>query len=122
MRLNETEIYFYINVELSLDEQASLVAAMIKHFELCFETAWKFLKEYLQYKYGQKIDSPKKVFRECFVLKIIDSTITQNLLDITEARNATIHDYDEETARETYKRIADYYLVFESLKNIKISK
>jgi nucleotidyltransferase substrate binding protein (TIGR01987 family) len=85
--------------------QNILVASNIKHFEMCYESAWKFLQILLRTKYDLKIDSPKKIFRELFALGLIDNYITTELLNISEARNATVHDYDEETAYESYSRI-----------------
>ena len=96
----------------------TLVAAGVKHFELCYESAWKYLKLYLEYKHNLKIDSPKKIFRECFALRIIDAKTTSELLDISEARNATVHDYDEEKAKETLHRLAEYYRTLKRLENI----
>lgn len=58
------------------------------------------------------------MFRECFVLGIIDNETTFELLNIAEARNATTHDYDLETAKETYERIADYCKILKRLKKI----
>ena len=98
----------------------SLVASNVKHFEMCYESAWKFLQLYLEQKYNQQLNSPKKIFRECFALGIIDSDTTQELLNISEARNATVHDYDEETAQETSKRISSYYLILETLEKLPI--
>ena len=94
----------------------SLVAASIKHFEISLESAWKFLQAYLVHFHNQQIDSPKKVFRECFALNILDNRTTKALLDMYEARNATVHDYDEETAQETCRRLLDYYNALKQLK------
>ena len=92
-----------------------LVASTIKHFEMCYEASWKFLQRYLEYKYDTKIDSPKKVFRECFTLGAINNTTTQELLNMTEARNGTVHDYNEESAQEICKRISDYFMTLKKL-------
>jgi nucleotidyltransferase substrate binding protein (TIGR01987 family) len=85
-----------------------LVASNIKHFEMCYEAAWLFLKLYLEAKHNQQINSPKKVFRECFALGVLDSKTTEELLNMSEARNATVHDYDQETALEECKRLQGY--------------
>ncbi len=97
-----------------------ITASTIKHLELCYEMAWKFLKQYLEMKYDTKVDSPKKVFRECFAHKIIDQNTTRELLAIAEARNATTHDYDEETAQEILLRIGEYKVTFARIIDIKI--
>lgn len=112
-------ISLFLRQDTPDDIKKSLIASYIKHFELCYETAWKFLQAYLAEKHMIKIDSPKKIFRECFALGIIDEDTTKNLLDMSEARNATVHDYDEETARETCKRIGNYYNILKILSTIK---
>jgi|SRR5581483_3726686 len=45
--------------------QDLFTAGVIKHFELAYETAWKFLKQYLLETYEIDITSPKQVFRSC---------------------------------------------------------
>src|SRR5207249_53758 len=87
----------------------------VKHFEMCYEASWKFLQQYLAHRYSAKVDSPKKIFRECFALGLLDLETTKALLDICEARNASVHDYDEETAQEICKRINTYYLTIKQL-------
>lgn len=99
-----------------------LLAAGVKHFEICYEVAWKYLKLYLECKHNQKVDSPKKVFRECFNQSILNQETTHELLNIAETRNATTHDYDEETAKETFKRLAEYYITLQKLQDIIPSK
>lgn len=101
----------FTNVEL----QTALIASDVKHFEMCYEATWKFLQVFVRVKFDLKIDSPKKIFRELFALGLIDQLTTTNLLDISESRNATVHDYDEETALETRNRIASYYVVLKTL-------
>jgi nucleotidyltransferase substrate binding protein (TIGR01987 family) len=116
----DRSIKLFSHENIKADIKESLVASNIKHFEMCYEAAWKFLKQYLEVQYSVRVDSPKKVFRECFALGIISNKITEELLNISEARNATTHDYDEETAQETCKRINDYYLTLKLLLDISI--
>lgn len=97
------------------DIKNELIASLVKHYELCYEIVWKFLKIYLEKRFSEQIDSPKKVFRRCFELGLIDQNTTQELLGISEARNATSHDYDEENAQETCKRIKDFSVTFEKI-------
>ena len=107
--------------DFSEDIMHSLVASNIKHFEMCYESAWKFLQIYLVEKYTQEqINSPKPIFRECFSLGILDNATIKELLDISEARNATVHDYDEETAQETCNRIHQYYETLKGLEKLSL--
>lgn len=114
----ERSIKVFSRTDIDQDIRENLVASIIKHFEMCYETSWKFLKFYVEIRYAETIDSPKKVFRQCFALGIIDELTTKELLDISEARNATTHDYDQENAHEICQRIGDYYTTFKKLEAI----
>jgi len=100
------------------DELENSVASLIKHFEICYEMCWKFLQQYIKQYHFVELASPKAIFRECFVLKIINQEETKKLLDISEARNATTHDYNEETARESCSRISAYFITLKALDRI----
>lgn len=117
----ERSIQVFNRTDIDDDIRENLVASIIKHFEMCYEALWKFLKLYLEIHYAEVVDSPKKVFRQCFALGIIDESTTKELLDISEARNATTHDYDEENAQEICQRIGDYYITFKRINNITLS-
>lgn len=114
----ERSIKVFSRTDIDEDIRENLVASIIKHFEMCYEALWKFLKLYLEIRYAEIVDSPKKVFRQCFALGIIDESTTKELLDISEARNATTHDYDEENAQEICQRIGGYYIIFKKLQSI----
>ena len=116
----ERSIKTFSRTDIDQDIRENLVASIIKHFEMCYEASWKFLKVYLEIRYAEVVDSPKKVFRQCFVLGIINETTTKELLDISEARNATTHNYDEENAQEMCKRISDYYTTFKIVADVSI--
>lgn len=103
-------------VDIRIEE--ILIASLVKHFELCYEMAWKFLKQLLEVEYDTQVNSPKKIFRECFSLNLIDDKATQVLLAMAEARNATTHDYNEEVAQEIFTRLHEYLSVFEVLKKL----
>ncbi len=98
----------------------SLVASLVKHFEMCYEASWKFLKLYLKVHYGEIANSPREVFRQCFSSGLLDEQTIKGLLKICDARNTTTHTYDEENAQEIYKRIDDYYQIFKKISNISL--
>lgn len=114
-------IDIFYREDLPLDVRNCVIASTIKHYEMCYEAAWKFLQLYISICYDIKVDSPKKVFRESYILGLIDHQTTSELLDISESRNATTHDYDEETAKEICTRIDNYYLTFKKLENIDLN-
>lgn len=104
----------------SQEELENAFASLIKHFEMCYEMAWKFLQSYLKNKHSIEIASPKGVFRESFVMHLISESETKQFLDMAEARNATTHDYNEETAKEIGHRISNYYDALKLLERISI--
>ena len=114
----ERSIRVFSRSDIDQDIREHLVASIIKHFEMCYDSSWKFLKLYLEIQYTDIVDSPKKVFRQCFARGIITESTTKELLDISEARNASAHNYDQEKALEVCQRIGDYYITFGKLKDI----
>ena len=114
----ERSIKVFSRNDLSEDIRENLVASIIKHFEMCYESTWKYLKLYLEKRYTHIADSPKKVFRQCYAFGLIDEATTKELLDITEARNATTHNYDEENAQDICKRVSDYFITFKKIESI----
>ena len=97
--------------------KSELVASLIKHYEMCFEASCKFLQLYLKQKYNIDLaaNMSKTIFKICYENKFIDWETSQELLPIVDARNATTHDYDEEEAHETCKRVSGYYKTFKKL-------
>jgi nucleotidyltransferase substrate binding protein (TIGR01987 family) len=109
--------------EIDDDVRSCLLASLIKNNEMCYETALKFLDNYLIYVLGIQItgkDKSRNIIRECFVQELIDDEVNKELLNITTIRNATVHEYDEESALEHAKRIEGYYAIFKKLENIDI--
>ena len=91
--------------------QNLITAGVIKHFELTYETAWKFLKEYLAKIYNCEALSPKQVFRECEKYKIFSTIIINELITLADARNTTTHIYNQILAQEVCDSIIKHYQV-----------
>ena len=89
--------------------------SLIKRFEISYDLTWKFLKSYLEKKYGISIASPKKVFQECFKQAITNETETRLLLDMADDRNSTTHTYNEALADDISLHISDYYNVISEI-------
>ncbi|AEK74201.1 nucleotidyltransferase [Rickettsia conorii subsp. heilongjiangensis] len=97
-------------------EDRAYIDATIQRFELTFELAWKFLKEYFSQK-GTVLHYPKEVIKkEAFVAGIIndESLWIYMLTD----RNMTSHTYDKKLADEIYNRIRNYVPELKKLLNI----
>lgn len=118
----ERSIHFFKikSSSASKEELENTLAALIKHFEICYEMSWKYLQAYLKYKNNIEVASPKAIFRESFAVLLITQEETKGLLAMAEARNATTHDYDEETAKEICNRISGYLDILKSLEQINI--
>jgi nucleotidyltransferase substrate binding protein (TIGR01987 family) len=87
-------------------------SGVIKHFELAYETAWKFLKQYIADVYHQDLVSPKAVFRACEQYQIFPQQIVNELITLADARNTTTHIYDQVLAREVCNSIVAHHRVF----------
>lgn len=87
-------------------------AGVIKHFELAYETGWKFLKEYLFITYNKEALSPKAVFRMCEELGLFSQNILNELITLADARNETTHIYSKILAQEVCDSIEKHYEVF----------
>jgi len=76
---------------------------VIQRFKYTMDLSWKFLQRYL--KKDLQVDdlairSKKDLFRESAKLQIIDDA--ERWIMHYEARNATSHDYNQETANRVY--------------------
>lgn len=82
--------------------------ALIKRFEFSYDLTWKFLKQYLVERYSVEVNSPKKVFQECFQQNLITEEEVREFLKMVEARNYTSHVYDEDLIDEISIKILSY--------------
>ena len=77
-------------------------AGLIQMFEVCFELAWKVMKDYLEAE-GFKVDSPRETIKKGFELQRIADG--EAWIEALNSRNLTVHTYDEEKAREMVEYI-----------------
>ena len=87
-------------------------AGVIQHFEMAYETCWKFLKEYLQQTKEIDLASPKAIFRTCYSQGILSLKITEELSQLSDARNKTTHIYNQILAKEVSSDILKHQQVF----------
>jgi len=98
------------------------ISGVIQHFEITYETAWKFLKQYLMEVHNADIPSPKQIFRACETYRVFPENIVSELIILSDARNTTTHIYDQVLAQEVCNAIVTHYHTFgEILKHIKMS-
>jgi nucleotidyltransferase substrate binding protein (TIGR01987 family) len=103
----------------ALDEDASnplLYDGVMQRFEFTYEIAWKLMKLYLEFEGIATVNSPWAAFKEAFAAGII--TDGETWIDMINARNLTVHIYNEQMAKEIYNKVKDkYYPVFAAFAN-----
>lgn len=83
----------------------------IQSFEFSIDTLWKFVKEYLDYKYAIAIPtpSPRAVFRESVLVGVTTKDEFNDMSNLIADRNLTSHTYNELLAEEIATRLSDHY-------------
>ena len=80
--------------------------ALIQSFEVCFELAWKVLKDYLNTN-GINVYLPKEVIKEAFSAEVIKDG--QIWIDMLNARNSTSHEYNLDKIQAIISNISAVY-------------
>lgn len=75
--------------------------ACIKRFEISFELAWKLLQSMVR-ENGIEIYGPKNAIREAAKLGLINEV--ERWFEFLEARNLTVHTYEEKIAQIVYQK------------------
>jgi nucleotidyltransferase substrate binding protein (TIGR01987 family) len=87
---------------------------LIKRFQLCFELAFKVLKDFLEQHGETEIFGSKDAFRLAFQRGIIAES--ELWMEMVESRIKAGHTYDEEKANALSKVIySDYFRLFGNL-------
>ncbi len=102
------------NLESVLKEPKTDVVrdSSIKRFEICFDLAWKSIKQYAQ-KQGLECYSPRECIKTAFQLKLVEHT--EKWLEMLDDRNMLVHMYDEQTAEKVYEKLKDYEALLRGL-------
>jgi nucleotidyltransferase substrate binding protein (TIGR01987 family) len=91
------------------DAKQALQESAIQRFEFSYDLIWKFLKEYLEEKYGIIASSPRSVFYESQRQKLMTQEQLNVFEDMIVARNLVSHTYNEKTANDVRKKLKDYH-------------
>jgi nucleotidyltransferase substrate binding protein (TIGR01987 family) len=97
---------------LAVDKNEIVRDSAIKRFELCFDLAWKSVKNYAKQQ-GVECYSPRGCFKAAYQLKLVDDH--EAWLAVVDDRNLTAHLYSEEKANEAYSRLGGYVRLFQDL-------
>ena len=65
------------------------------------------MKAFADYE-GVEVNSPRAAIRQAFQIQLIDDA--EAWLDMLEKRKLSAHTYDEETATEIYRHVAQKYI------------
>ena len=88
--------------------------AAIQRFVYTFEATWKAAQLYLAEVEGVTVNSPKGVVRASWQADLFDEAASKLALQMCDARNMTVHTYNEKIAMTIYHQIEDYVGVFET--------
>jgi nucleotidyltransferase substrate binding protein (TIGR01987 family) len=88
------------------DKNQVIIDATIQRFEFTFELFWKTLKRFLR-KEGIEAATPRETLQKAYQLKWIHNE--KQWLCMLNDRNSTSHVYDENMAKQIYKRIKGYF-------------
>ena len=93
--------------EYKKDTDAVLIQmALVQSFEVCFELAWKVLKDYLNIK-GLQVYLPRDVIKGAFSAEVIKNG--QVWINMLNARNSTSHEYNNDKINIILRSISTEY-------------
>ena len=109
-----------LNVGSQLSEPYTVVeqTGIVGLFEICFEQAWKLMKELLEEhgRFEERIGSPKAIIKIAFQCGMINDC--EGWLELLESRNILTHIYSDEQALYVIRKLkTDYIALFETIKN-----
>jgi nucleotidyltransferase substrate binding protein (TIGR01987 family) len=87
--------------------------AAIQRFEYTFEVVWKTAQQFLNEYEGIVANSPKSAVRASWQAGLFDEKIAQAALQMCQARNLTVHTYNEKLAKTVYRQIEGYVEVLQ---------
>lgn len=94
-----------------------VLTGLVGLFEICFEQAWKAMKEVLEYqKFPEgKTGSPRQILKTAYKAGMINNEA--DWLSAADDRNNTAHAYNSEVALEIIERTKNtYFNMFTELK------
>ena len=102
-------------LEESLDLQKTDISrdASIQRFEFVFELSWKLMSEIIKDQSKEPFTGVKNTIRSAANLGLIDNP--SDWFTYLEARNLTVHTYDEKIANQVYDIIKNFPILVHSL-------
>lgn len=109
-----------LNEGAELEEPYTVVeqTGIVGLFEICFEQAWKLMKEVLEMhgRFEERVGSPRAIIKIAYQCGMIDDC--DSWLELLESRNFLAHTYSDEQALQVIGKLkSDYLTLFENLKS-----
>jgi len=82
--------------------------AAIQRFEYTIEAIWKTAQIFLSEMEGVTANSPKSAVRASWQVGLLDEKNAELALRMCDARNLTVHTYNEQLANSIYRQIREY--------------
>ncbi len=73
-------------------------AGLVQFFEVCFELAWKVMKDYLWEEGFSEVKTPRETIKKCFEIGLLENG--EAWMQALRDRNLSSHIYEEETAKK----------------------
>ncbi len=106
------------NSSLDDDTKETVRAGVIQNFEFTYELCWKFMRRWLQINLGREYAegvTRRELFRLSTENQLIDDI--DRWMEYHDARNETVHTYDNETAEEVFAAAQDFITDAKALLN-----
>lgn len=95
-----------LEVVLKMDINDVIRDSAIQRFEICYELAWKAIKQALIFLGSEAGNSPRDIFKNAFKLSLIGD---ENIwMDILIQRNLSTHTYSEALANSLYQKLPQF--------------
>lgn len=90
----------------------------IQKFETLTELAWKCCKLYIEINFGEIVVSPKTVYKQLFLERVITEDLYLKLIQTVEDRNMLSHIYKEKMFVNVYQNLNLHLASFKDLYQI----
>jgi nucleotidyltransferase substrate binding protein (TIGR01987 family) len=90
----------------------------IQKFETLTELAWKCCKLYIEINFGEIVVSPKTVYKQLFLERVITEDFYLKLIQTVEDRNMLSHIYKEKMFVNVYQNLNLHLASFKDLYQI----
>ena len=90
----------------------------IQKFETLTELAWKCCKLYIEINFGEIVVSPKTVYKQLFLVRVITEDLYLKLIQTVEDRNMLSHIYKEKMFVNVYQNLNLHLASFKDLYQI----